>query len=301
MHFSDYLKRCRLRFGLSQSQLAEHLYAFHPVFEGVDTVTVSRWERGAHTPSVTRIRYIVEALQHFDDSLFPCLDTIDFHTVENELMRTDIRRVIGKHKPFILDFPQHLYEREGLGWGDIASFDDPNSALRIAYTFLRHVTPPDELTDYERYATLALHSGARFYVATYHRQLFGTLFSLQLKTEPFEALMRFELEERNITPDMLVSDDEEGYAFIMHFFAYHNHAAALIALRYYRYLYATSHNLFGAGALPKRKEGEVLAQTLGLEAYKQDTRRNRRSYRATMTDILLNPYILRIFFKLPST
>jgi transcriptional regulator with XRE-family HTH domain len=301
MYFGDYLKRCRLRFGLSQSRLAQHLYVFHPIFEGIDTVTVSRWERGAHTPSVTRIRYIIEALQDFDDTLFPCFDTIDFDIVESELMRTDIRRIIGKHKPFILDFPQHLYEREGLGFGDITSFDGPYPALRIAYAFLRHITPPEELTDFKHYATLAFHPATRFYAATYHRQLFGTLFSLRLKPEPFEALMRFRLEERNITPDMLALDDEEGFSFIMHFFAYHNHAATLIALRYYRYLYATSHNIFGAGALPKLEEGEALAQTLGLEAFAKDTKRSYRSYRAAMPDILLNPYILRIFFKLPST
>lgn len=297
--FGTYLKRCRERFGLSQNDLAAHLYAFDTRFAGVDAVTISRWEREVTTPSLERIRYVIEALQEFDDTLFPCFDALDFSTLEDTIMRRDIRSVIGRYRLLILNFPQEIFDEKGLGFTHLGTLDDPLPALRISHTFMRNVAGASHTFSFERFAKLAQYPSSRFYIATYFKQFFGMIFALRLKPEAFEALMHGRCKTAEITCSMLANEEEEGYIFIVSFFAYHHRAAALVALRFYRYLYVASSHLLGVGALPVRREGAVLATRLGLDRFKELSP-SHASYRANMPDVLLNRYMLTMLFKKPS-
>lgn len=297
MQFGDYIKICRERFGLTQNALADILFGFHEIFHGLDTVTLSRWERNITSPNILRQRYFIEAMQQFEPTIFPAFDAIDMDAVERSMFQRGIERVIGKHKPFILDFPSDIIEQEAIAVTDLANLDDPMPTLKITHAFIRKVTDDEAKIPFETFKTWAMHPGSKFLLATYHQQFFGMLFSLRLKPDIFEKMMHFQMLERHITTQDLAQQDEEGCEYPFSLFAYTQQSATILSLRYYRYLITCQAHTACAGTFPKRKEGAKLASTLGLAPFMKHPQDNRSSYRANMVDVLLNRYILAIIFK----
>ncbi len=295
MYFGDYIKTCRKRFHLTQQELVELLFDFHPVFHGLDTVTLSRWERNITSPNIERQRYFIEAMQPFDDTIFPAFDAIDMDAIENVMFTKGIQKVIGRHKTFILDFPTEIIETDAISMTDLRELDDPLPTLHIAHTFLKKVTDDYAQIPFERYSSWAIHPSSRFLLATYHKQFFGVLFSLRLKQEPFDALMTFQKEEKSITVEDLAPENEDGCEYPLTMLGYTEEVATLLSLRYYRHLISCQGKTGCAGTFPKRKEGEKLARTLGLERYQSNG--TYHTYRANMVDVLLNRYILTILFR----
>ncbi len=52
--FGEYLKQLRIEKGLTQKELAAKLNLADEEFTAVDSVTVSRWERGSTTPHIAK-------------------------------------------------------------------------------------------------------------------------------------------------------------------------------------------------------------------------------------------------------
>jgi len=52
---SDLIRHGRMSLGMTQSEIATYLTTRSPVFKGVDTVTISRWEAGRVYPSTRRL------------------------------------------------------------------------------------------------------------------------------------------------------------------------------------------------------------------------------------------------------
>ena len=68
--FSEYLKQKRLGLGITQLELATQLNLFSPYFHSLDNVTISRWERGASSPS--KYKSIIIS-RFFNDDLYDFL------------------------------------------------------------------------------------------------------------------------------------------------------------------------------------------------------------------------------------
>ncbi len=297
MYFGDYIKTCRTRFGLTQQDLVELLFEFHPVFHGLDTVTLSRWERNITSPNIERQRYFIEAMQQFDETVFPAFDAIDMDAVEDAIFEKGIQRVIGKHKTYILDLPSNIIESRAIHITELHHLDDPNPAIHIAYTFFKKVTNNHANIPFNTFKRWVLHPSSRFWIATYYQQFFGMLLSLRLKEEPFEALLNLRKKEHTITADDFAKEDEEGYEYPLTFLGYTEQAASLLFLRYYRYLMNAQAYTAGVGCFPKRREGAKLVHTLGLSPYKSVQNTQLCTCRANMPNVLLNRYILTMIFK----
>jgi transcriptional regulator with XRE-family HTH domain len=67
---------------LTQKQLAEAL--------GVESITVSRWERGVTTPSLSRLRRIAEFTQTTVSDLVRAPDAATAHAVELAALREEL-------------------------------------------------------------------------------------------------------------------------------------------------------------------------------------------------------------------
>lgn len=76
------LRTARLSVGLTQKQLANAL--------GVESITVSRWERGATTPSLLRLRLIAELTQTTVSDLVRASDTVTAHAAELAALREEL-------------------------------------------------------------------------------------------------------------------------------------------------------------------------------------------------------------------
>ena len=65
MHFNEYLKQCRENSQLTQEQLVNDLYSFDiDSFRGLDTTTLSKWERSVIKPKLSRQVKIIQYFQH---------------------------------------------------------------------------------------------------------------------------------------------------------------------------------------------------------------------------------------------
>ena len=76
------LRTARRSAGLTQKQLAEAL--------GVESITVSRWERGVTTPSLSRLRRIAEFTQTTVSDLVRAPDAATAHAVELAALREEL-------------------------------------------------------------------------------------------------------------------------------------------------------------------------------------------------------------------
>jgi transcriptional regulator with XRE-family HTH domain len=76
------LRTARLSVGLTQKQLAQAL--------GVESITVSRWERGATTPSIPRLHLIAELTQTTVSDLVRAPDAVTAHAAELAALREEL-------------------------------------------------------------------------------------------------------------------------------------------------------------------------------------------------------------------
>lgn len=76
------LRAARRASGLTQKQLAEEL--------GVEAITVSRWERGATSPSLPRLRRIAELTGTTVSDLVRAPDAASAHAVELAALREEL-------------------------------------------------------------------------------------------------------------------------------------------------------------------------------------------------------------------
>jgi transcriptional regulator with XRE-family HTH domain len=76
------LRTARRSVGLTQKQLADEL--------GVESITVSRWERGATSPSLTRLRRIAELTGTTVSDLVRAPDAASAHSVELAALREEL-------------------------------------------------------------------------------------------------------------------------------------------------------------------------------------------------------------------
>jgi len=76
------LRTARRSVGLTQKQLAEAL--------GVESITVSRWERGVTTPSLPRLRRIAEITETTVSDLVRAPDAATAHAVELAALREEL-------------------------------------------------------------------------------------------------------------------------------------------------------------------------------------------------------------------
>jgi transcriptional regulator with XRE-family HTH domain len=76
------LRTARRSVGLTQKQLADEL--------GVESITVSRWERGATAPSLSRLRRIAELTGTTVSDLVRTPDAASAHSVELAALREEL-------------------------------------------------------------------------------------------------------------------------------------------------------------------------------------------------------------------
>lgn len=76
------LRSARRAAGLTQKQLAHAL--------GVEPITVSRWERGITTPSLSRLRRIAELTETTTSDLVRAPDAMSAHAVELAALREEL-------------------------------------------------------------------------------------------------------------------------------------------------------------------------------------------------------------------
>ncbi|WP_456450978.1 helix-turn-helix domain-containing protein, partial [Hydrogenimonas sp.] len=264
MRFSDYLKACRERLGLTQEELVTELYLFDDArFEGITPTTMSRWERGATMPPMPRMADIVAYFQTRFGRPLPCVEARDAEEVEALMCEEPIG---GLFKPKRMVAGLSLAHDEGEPFSLVNLRHHPRAEelLELNAMLHRSVNTPYTRVDTARFKRWIDHPGNMFAAVTYRTSFLGLLFTLRVKPESFDALLRFEKRKDDLAKEDFAAPNEEGSVYMLSFFAISQEIATMLFRRFYAHLIANQERTKEAGFVSSFEEAQELAHRLNL-------------------------------------
>jgi transcriptional regulator with XRE-family HTH domain len=301
MRFGEFIKSCRQIHQLTQEQLVHALYIYdNDLFQGLDTTTLSKWERSITQPNVSKQLKILQYFQSQQENPLPCIERYSEPESEMLLCNMGIQHlIIGKRKDLVLNFPSEMMKIEDLSIEQVRHIDRKEIFLEVAGDMRNSVQPPFTLISKEMMLEWSLHPNNLFWVCQYKGFIIGFLFVLRLKPQVQEEILHFNKAFRELTLDDFASFNETGDHIITHFFAWNNKAAIMLIIRYYAHLIANQHNIGSVGAAVYYEEGKEILSNMNLkviDSYTED-QREITAYREELSHILLNENVIRILFR----
>jgi transcriptional regulator with XRE-family HTH domain len=303
MEFSGYLKTCRTDNEFTQEGLVHALYSFNiELFAGLDTTTLSKWERGVTQPRLNKQVSIIKYFQNLTGRPLPCFDNYEIEDVEKNICETGMHNIIieSKSKKLILDFPSSMmsiddlsvYQLKNSNFDKIKNIADLNTYLDKNFNKDMTGLTPDEFTSW------ALMPGSMFWVCEFGSEIMGLLFSLKLTQSAFDDIMDGLREEKDLKEEDFASQDEKGSSYILSFFSLNKKVASMLFVRYYAYLISRQIYIVEVGAATMMEDGEKLIESIGIPFYKTnkilDFGADVGFFRASLAEFLSTPDVAKM-------
>jgi len=284
LHFNEYLKSCREHNQLTQEQLVHDLYIYDiESFEGLDTSTVSKWERGITKPKPSKQVNIIKYFQEKTGVALPCWESYSIKETEDLICRSGMTNLIGKRKELIQNFPSEMMHVDEFKIYPVRSFERMSALLEINMDIHQTVNQKYSQVSLEQFKEWALHPSNLFLACEYKGGFLGLFFTLRLKPEVFDKIMNFEMKKSDITLDDFASFDEMGCNYMLSFYALNQKCATMLFIRYYAHLIANQKNIAQIGLITTLDEvkkvvnnmnldyytGKILEKDVEIQAYKQ--------------------------------
>ena len=299
MYFSDYLKKCREQYGFIQGDLAVELSHFDTdLFGSLDNVTLSRWELGKSIPSISRQVQVVKFFQSISDLVFPCFDESESEMIEKHVCKSALYNLSAKNRSIVLNFPSSITLDE-LSVHQLNDTEMIEELSKIALDLNKEFSHNHSLIDKDKFTEWTAFPSNQFLICEYNKQFFGLLFSLKLKSESFEKIMHFDMNLDDINSDDFADIDGTGSDLVLAFFAMNELAANLMMIRYFAHLIGEQKLITEVGAMSTSEEALKLMEGIHLNACdskKLNSKLTRYSYRAPLTDVLINETVIRVLF-----
>lgn len=209
---ADYLVLQRERRSLSQEVLAEKLAAYSIVFDGIDGMAISRWERAVVSPSIERQ---VTLMEFFGDQPHLILGNANYELkhlpslgVFHNWMRKNLlyNHVMGGH-PYSTD--------------DEANFDKSGSDHEQCPLWLRLVCRYNENLTRGRESWCEAHLQAMVSAPSSHsifysvdQQLLGHVILVKVDDETLDALLKGHMTEAELQPEQLLKNESPGNLYV---------------------------------------------------------------------------------------
>ena len=298
MHFNEYLRSCREHVSLTQEQLVQALYNYDiESFSGLDTSTLSKWERSIVKPKISRQVHIMKYFQTCTGSALPCWEEYSETDAEEMICRTGMRNLLGKSKELVLNFPQKMIaagDLEVLQLRDSETIDkiiDINIDLDRGFNHRFTELLPEHFKEW------AIHPSNSFFICEYKGQFFGLLFILRLKPEAFEKIINLQIKEKDLSLDDLASFDEPGSNYVISFFAMNEKAATMLFIRYYAHLIANQKVIEEVGVATMMDDGRKLLANMNLRKHHSmlmENGKNLETYRESLSNFLASEYTVKM-------
>ena len=298
MQFNEYLRLCREKSHLTQEQLAHGLYAYDDIgFDGIDTNTISRWERGASSPKLPRQVGIIKYFQTLTDTALPCWGKYSTQEAEALICETGMQNLLGKSRELILTYPSSTMQVDDLSVSQLRGSRMIDTVIDIHkeldgsfHSRFKEITP-DQLKSW------AVHNANSFYHGEYKGQFFGLLFILRLKPESFEKMMRLEIREKDLREEDFASFEEMGSSFILSFFAMNDKVASMLFIRYYAHLITHQKSIESVGVAMIMKDAQKLLKNMNLHPCASlglNEESTIHTYRETLPNFLASEYVVKM-------
>jgi len=300
LYFSNYIRKCREKCQITQEKMVEDLYKFDlKIFAGLDTTTLSKWERGITKPKIARQVGVVRYFQHRTSKALPCWENHTTDETKILLSENGMKNLLGKSKEIVLNFPTATIDSDDLNVYPIRNSIMMEKVIDINMGLKKDFSHNTSKLTKKHFETWAVHSNNAFYVCEYKEQFFGLLFSLRLKTESFDKIMNFEMEEKDLCKNDFASSNEKGTSYLISFFAMNEKAAAALFVRYYAHLIAHQNRITEVGGMTMMEDAKKLIANMNLTHHASKKIAGGlilQSYRATLAEFLACEKVIKMIF-----
>jgi hypothetical protein len=283
---------------LTQEQLVQELYNYDiESFTGLETSTLSKWERNIIHPQISRQVRIIKYFQTRTNAALPCWEKYSETNAEEMICKAGMRNLLGKSKELVLNFPQKM-----IGAGDLKLFQLRNSEkidkiIDITIDLDKGFNHKFSELLPEHFKEWALHPSNSFYVCEYKEQFFGLLFALRLKPEAFRKIIDLEIREKDLKLEDFASFDEMGSTYIISFFAMNEKAATMLFIRYYAHLIANQRTIEEVGVATMMDDARKLLANMHLKEHHSMQLSNGlilQTYKESLSNFLASEYTVRM-------
>ena len=212
MDIADLIRQCRQRTGVSQEQLVQQLVDFQQEFADLDVQALSRWERGAVTPSLARQ---VLLMQFFGESPEQLLADTRF-SIRQLPSILGFDRMIDQALDFRHMHGAHPYLDRNAEFVSVqvsAAESAPIAACVANYQ--QGLARGRETWDAERLASMMEHPSCRMLRYDVGDILGGHLLYARLKRPAFEDVLRYRLLECQLSEEHMAAADEPSGVFVV--------------------------------------------------------------------------------------
>ena len=298
MQFNQYLRSCREHSKLTQEELVHSLYS-HNIddFGGLDTTTLSKWERGVTKPKIRKQVSIIKYFQERTNIALPCWESYSVNETEELICKVGMKNLLGKSKELVLNFPDKMIAAGDLKVHQLRNSEMIDKIIDINIDLDKGFNHKFAELLPEHFKAWALHPSNSFFVCEYKDQFFGLLFTLRLKPASFEKIMRFKIREKDLTVDDLASFDETGSNYIISFFAMNEKAASMLFIRYYAHLIANQKVIEEVGVATMMEDAKKIIGSLNLKYYAGtmlSEEQELQTYRETLPRFLLSEKVIKM-------
>jgi len=299
--FSKYLKRYREKHGVTQQDLVYGLYSFDDeMFRGLDTTTVSKWERGITQPKLAKQVRILQYFQQETGLAFPALKEESVEQTEKLICRAGFENlVLNKSKELVLNFPEKTMNEKNLHVEHIRYSDRMDAILEIAADIRNSNNPSFFHITLDQMRSWALNPSNLFLICTYKEIVTALLFTLRLKPEIFESVMHFTKSIHQITNEDFATFDEPGTSYIIAFIALNGKSASMLFLRYYAHLIANQDRIISVGVTTALPDARKIIENMDLDHIKTYEEEGIRvdSYDATLQQALATENVVKLILR----
>ena len=298
MHFNEYLKLCRENNSLTQEQLVHDLYSYDiDSFEGLDTNTLSKWERSITKPKLSRQVSVIKYFQEETGAALPYWDSYSIEEAENLICKSGMYNLIGKRKKLILDFPSEMMRVDDIKVYPIRNFERMDTLIEINMDLHKAFNCGYTQITIEQFKEWALHPNNLFLACEYKDGFLGLFFTIRLKPEVFDKLLNFEMKKNDITVDDFASFDEIGCNYMLSFFAANHKVATMLFIRYYAHLIANQKSISEIGVVTALDEVKKVVNNMNLYYYSSkitDDNVEIQAYRQTLSKVLASENVVKM-------
>ena len=297
MKFNEYLRNCRERSELTQDELVIDLYQYDDMFSGLDSSTISKWERGIVKPIAIKQVSILKYFQTKTGLALPFLGEYGVSKAEENICKTGMKNLLGKSKELVLNFPQKMMGTDDLIVHQLRDSEMIDKVIDINIDLDKGFNHKFTELLPENFKVWALHPSNSFYFCEYKEQFFGLLFTLRLKPEIFEKVMNLETKEKDLTVDDFATFEEPGSNYIISFFAMNEKVASMLFIRYYAHLIANQQVIEEVGFATMMEDAIKLSSNMNFLKYTQkklDNGLTLETYRNTLPHFLATDKVIKM-------
>lgn len=300
MKISEYIQRCRNGLGLTQDALVHRLYLWDDeAFGGIDSTTISKWERGATAPPMPRLQKLVRFFQEKSGLALPCMGSTDEESMTRELMDGEVARVVGRPRQLIGQVPLTIDFSRGFRLASLRGHPRADELLEIAAMMIESSNPDYSKVSVQKLNEWLEYPANLFQVLSYKSAVLGLLFTLRLKSESFDGILNFTKKKEELTHGDFASEEEPASLYALAYYAMSPRIGTILLARLYAHLIAHQETLQELGIVSPLAEVHRIAENMGL---KPTQRRETDpgpliAYRNDLFIVLSSPPVLKSLFE----